>query len=254
MMTKSTLKLPSGVSLEGRKALVTGAASGIGRATAVCLAELGARLTLTDRGPLDEVEAEVLSKGGQCTLMRGDLSDDEFIASLVASGPYYSLANVAGVFRGLPDMDSREAFDFVMHINVRAPIMLASAIVDQMGENGGGFVCIVGSQAGRNGGTSTNAGVDYAAYAASKGAIHTVVQWLSRRAAGKNVLVNGIAPGVVRTPLAEASNLSFNMKAFPLGRMAEPAELGWPIALLCSPAASYMSGAIVDVNGGTFVG
>ena len=149
-----------------------------------------------------------------------------------------------------------EAFDFVMHVNVRAPLVLAMALIDQMGAQGGGFVVLVGSAAGRNGGASSGGAAEYATYAASKGGVHTMVRWLSRRAVGKNVLVNGVAPGVVRTPLVESvsKNVSFDNSLFPLGRMGEPSELGWPIPLLCSPAASYMSGAFVDVDGGTFVG
>ena len=149
-----------------------------------------------------------------------------------------------------------EAFDFVMHVNVRAPLVLAMALIDQMGAQGGGFVVLVGSAAGRNGGASSGGAAEYATYAASKGGVHTMVRWLSRRAVGKNVLVNGVAPGVVRTPLVESvsKNVAFDNSLFPLGRMGEPSELGWPIPLLCSPAASYMSGAFVDVNGGTFVG
>ena len=253
----SKLFLPSGLSLDGRKVLVTGAASGIGRATASCLAQLGADLVLTDRGSLDAVESEVRSFGKAPTLINGDLGDESFLGTLVEAGPYYSFANVAGVFQGAPGMAGVDAFDFVMHVNVRAPLVLAVALIDQMAENGGGFICLVGSAAGRNGGASSGGSADYAVYAASKGGVHTMVRWLSRRAVGKNVLVNGVAPGVVRTPLVEtvaSANVSFDKSLFPLGRMGEPSELGWPIALLCSPAASYMSGAVVDVNGGTFVG
>jgi 3-oxoacyl-[acyl-carrier protein] reductase len=127
--------------------------------------------------------------------------------------------------------------------------------MEQMVENGGGFVVLVGSAAGRNGGGSNAPSLDYAAYAASKGGVHTLVRWLSRRVVAKNVLVNGVAPGVIDTPLtASVPHLGFVPTALPRGRMGNPEELGWPIALLCTPAASYTSGAVLDVNGGNFVG
>jgi 3-oxoacyl-[acyl-carrier protein] reductase len=109
-------------------------------------------------------------------------------------------------------------------------------------------VVLVGSVAGRTGGTSVNTPPDYSA---SKGAVHALVKWLSRNAIGKGVLVNAVAPGPVETPMTTGFNL---VSQLPLGRMGKPEELAWPIAFLCTPAASYFSGAILDVNGGAFVG
>ncbi|WP_084360435.1 SDR family NAD(P)-dependent oxidoreductase [Hydrogenophaga palleronii] len=91
-----------------------------------------------------------------------------------------------------------------------------------------------------------------ATYAASKGAVHNIVRWLSRRAVGRGVMVNGVAPGPVRTAMTAQSTV--NAEQLPTGRMAEPDEIAWTIAFLCTPAASYLSGAIVDVNGGALVG
>jgi 3-oxoacyl-[acyl-carrier protein] reductase len=251
---RGSLALPKVLSLEGRRALVAGAASGIGRATAVCLAELGADLVLADREPLDAVRAEVGAAGRTALALQGDLTDEAFLQRIIATGPYFSFAHVAGVFRGPEGASAQEAFDFVMHVNVRAPLILASALIEQMD---GGYIVLVGSTAGRSGAGRLGTETEYATYAASKGAVHTLVRVLSRRAAGKNVLVNGVAPGLVRTPLldsvrpphAEAAD-----RVKPGVRPADPQELGWPIALLCSPMASYISGAIVDVNGGSFIG
>lgn len=255
-MTNGIPHLPKDLSLSARRVLVTGAASGIGRATAVCLAELGADLVLSDIGAMDAVVADVKAAGSNAEAIRGDLTDDSYCKKLIDAGPYFSFANVAGVFEGRPGDDEAAAFDFVMHVNLRAPAMLSLAIIEQMGQNGGGYVVLVGSAAGRNGGASNSPSPIYAAYAASKGGVHTLVRWLSRRAVGKNVLVNGVAPGVVRTPLFEhvSQDVKFDESALPIGRLAKPSELGWPIALMCSPAASYISGAILDVNGGTYLG
>ncbi|MGE0066322.1 MAG: SDR family NAD(P)-dependent oxidoreductase [Solirubrobacterales bacterium] len=244
--------LPPGISLEGRRVLLTGAASGIGRATATCLAELGADLTITDVSPLEEVSAEAEAAGASVEPVQGDLIDDEFLDGLLRRGPYDALASVAGVFFPPEGMSSKEGFNWVMEVNLRAPLRLASACVDQMGERGGGNVVLVGSAAGRNGGAVANDSIEYATYAGSKGGVHSVVRWLSRRAAAKNVVVNGVAPGPVETPLSAPH--SFNPNSIPLGRMGKPHELGWPIALLCSPAATFTVGAVLDVNGGSFIG
>jgi len=154
--------LPKVLDLGGRRVLVTGAASGIGRATAVCLAALGANLMLTDRGSLDAVQSDLAAAGGRSESMRGDLTDEAFLERLIRSGPYYSFANVAGVFKGQEGHKPSEAFDFVMHVNVRAPLVLAMALIDQMGAQGGGFIVLVGSAAGRNGGASSGGAAEYA--------------------------------------------------------------------------------------------
>jgi 3-oxoacyl-[acyl-carrier protein] reductase len=250
---RGILALPKVLSLEGRRALVTGAASGIGRATALCLAELGADLVLVDRASLDAVRVEVETAGRTALALQGDLTDERFLQRIIKSGPYFSFAHVAGVFRGPEGASPQEAFDFVMHVNVRAPLILASALIEQMND---GYIVLVGSSAGRSGAGQLGTATEYATYAASKGAVHTLVRVLSRRAVGKNILVNGVAPGVVRTPMLDSvrPDLAVTESVRPGVRSADPKELGWPIALLCSPMASFISGAIVDVNGGSFVG
>jgi 3-oxoacyl-[acyl-carrier protein] reductase len=247
------LALPKALSLLGRRVLVAGAASGIGRAAAVCLAELGADLVLADRAALDEARAEVGAVGRTAVALQGDLTDEGFLQRIVASGPYFSFAHVAGVFRAPQGASPQEAFDFVMHVNVRAPLVLAGALLEQMS---GGYMVLVGSTAGRSGAGRFGTETEYATYAASKGALHTLVRVLARRAAGKNVLVNGVAPGLVSTPLLDSVRPDTDAaeRVKPGIRPADPKELGWPIALLCSPMASYISGAIVDVNGGSFIG
>lgn len=244
--------LPATLSLAKRLVLVTGAASGIGQAVAQCLAELGADLVLTDRSDLGETVALVGAQAGKVTAVRGDLTDEALRGQLLALGPYHALASAAGVFAGKPGMSAGESFDFVMGVNVRATMQLASACLDQMIARREGFVVLVGSAAGRNGGGLPNDSQEYAAYAASKGGVHTLVRWLSRRGVGHGVMVNGVAPGIVATPLS--APMKIDIDALPAKRLGTPHELAWPIALLCTRAASFTSGAILDVNGGMFVG
>jgi len=247
----TAIPLPAALSMQGKRTLVTGAASGIGKATALVLAQLGAEVVISDRAPLDATRDEIQAGSGLCSVARGDLTDDAFIASLFAGDRIHAVAHCAGILEGRPwDEDTawHERFHRVMDVNVRVPLQLAAAAIDHMAANGGGNIALVGSVAGKTGGTSLNTPPDYAA---SKGAVHTLVKWLSRNAVGRGVLVNAVAPGPVETPMT----LGFNMgPTLPMGRIGRAEELAWPIAFLCTSAASYLSGAILDVNGGAFVG
>jgi len=244
--------LPSALSLAGKTVLVTGAASGIGRATAKAAAELGAKLLVTDRAPLKDVAAEAEALGASVKCLEGDLTEAGFIERLIAAGPIDACAHCAGILGRTPlhkAPSPRERFHQTMDVNVRVPIDLGLALTEHMAARGGGAIVMIGSVAGRTGGTSTQTPLDYSA---SKGAVHVVVRWLSRNAVGRGVLINGVAPGPVRTPMTSDSTI--DPKALPRGRMGEPEEIAWMIMMLLTPAASYVSGAILDVNGGSYVG
>jgi 3-oxoacyl-[acyl-carrier protein] reductase len=243
--------LPEALSMQGKRALVTGAASGIGRATALVLAQLGATLLISDRVSLAATRDEVEAAGGACTMLQGDLTDDAFVSSFFVGDRLHAVAHCAGILEGRPwseDRDWHERFQRVMDVNVRVPLQLAASAIEHMAGHGGGHIALVGSVAGKTGGTSLTTPPDYAA---SKGALHTLVKWLSRNAVGRGVLVNAVAPGPVETPMTRGFNLG---PTLPMGRIGRPEELAWPIAFLCTSAASYLSGAILDVNGGAFVG
>jgi 3-oxoacyl-[acyl-carrier protein] reductase len=244
--------LPSALSLVGHHIIVTGAASGIGRASAAAIAQLGADLRLVDRSPMDDVRAELEELGSKCSIAQGDLTDAGFLKEVVAVDRLDALVHCAGRAPARPwgeESNWSERFHATMDINVQAPMLLAFACFEKMAAAGGGRIVLMGSLAARNGGSSPNVQPDYAM---SKGALHTLIRWLSRQAVGRGVLVNGISPGPVATPLA--ANVSFDLSSFPMGRLGEPAEIGWISAFLCTPAASYISGSIIDANGGVFVG
>jgi len=237
--------------MEGKRAVVTGAASGIGKATALVLVQLGAEVVITDRAPLAATQAAIEAAGGTCRVMQGDLTDDAFIASFFNGTRVHAVAHCAGILEGRPWTEDRawhERFHRVMDVNVRVPLQLAAAAIDHMAGHGGGHIALVGSVAGKTGGTSLTTPPDYSA---SKGAVHTLVKWLSRNAVGRGVLVNAVAPGPVETPMTRGFNLG---PTLPMGRIGRAEELAWPIAFLCTSAASYLSGAILHVNGGAFVG
>ncbi|MFV0298473.1 MAG: SDR family NAD(P)-dependent oxidoreductase [Hyphomicrobiaceae bacterium] len=250
--TTSIRPLPTALSLAGKTVCVTGAASGIGRATAFAVAELGARVIITDISPLAEVTSELKAKGADVTAVEGDLVEDNFADKLIAKGPIDGLAHCAGILARRPLLDDRnlrDRFHRTMDVNVLAPILLGSAMIEHMGARGGGAIAMIGSTAGRAGGTSLSTPLDYAA---SKGAVHVVIRWLSRNAVGRNVLVNGVAPGPIDTPMTQTN--SMDASALPRGRKGRPEEIAWLIATLLTPAAGYVSGAVLDCNGGSYVG
>jgi len=248
----SCRSLPKALSLEGKRVVVTGAANGIGRATAHAAAELGAIVLLNDRSAVADVQAELEALGTTVEIVEGDLTDPGTIQRLLANGPVSGLAHCAGILSRIPlheDPDSIERFHRTMDVNVRVPVDLGTAFTDHMAANGGGKIVMIGSVAGRTGGTSMSTPIDYAA---SKGAVHVVIRWLSRRGVSKGVLVNGIAPGPIKTAMT-AGNTT-DPTQLPAGRMGQPEEMAWMIMMLLVPAASYVSGAVLDCNGGSYVG
>lgn len=252
-MTATPGRLPSILDLTGRRVLVTGAAQGIGQSTAAALGALGAHVVATDLLDLDATRDLVEAEGGTGTWLSGDLADAGFITSLLELGPFDGVAHVAAIFAPDARLSEAERFHATMNINVRATKVLVGGAIDQMIAAGiEGYVVIVGSIAGRSGGTLVTDSADHAAYTASKGAVHALMRWLSRRAIAHGVRVNCVAPGGTAVPATKG--LTFDKTVYPLGRLGQPDEIGWPVALLCTPVAGNMSGSTLDANGGAWVG
>jgi 3-oxoacyl-[acyl-carrier protein] reductase len=252
MTSSPTLPLPESLSLAGRRITVTGAASGIGRATANVLSSLGADLVLVDIASLEATYSDLAGSGPAPTTIQADLLAPGVVNQLFAGRRVDALVHCAGVIPTVPwdeDPEWEGRFARVMAVNVRLPIELGHACIAHMAGHGGGRVVLTGSLAGWSGGTLPSTPPDYAA---SKGALHAMVRLLSRKGVAAGVLVNAVAPGPVRTPFSANSN--FPSEVFPLGRIAEPAEIAWTMAFLCTPAASYFSGEIININGGMFLG
>jgi NAD(P)-dependent dehydrogenase (short-subunit alcohol dehydrogenase family) len=239
------------VDLAGRRVLVTGAARGIGAAAAAVCASLGAELVLVDLEPCDGTAAAVKDVGGMVTSHRADVSSRADMERLAAdTGRMDALVLNAALCPWDEDWRSPAwdaSFERVMAVNVLGPIHAARAFLPGMVERRSGRIVMVGSLAGKMGGLIAGPH-----YVASKGGVHALVKWLARQAAPHGVLVNGVAPASVQTPLMDGQPV--DLSRIPLGRRAEPEEIAWPIAFLCSPAASYICGAVLDVNGGVYMG
>ncbi|MBT3535285.1 MAG: SDR family oxidoreductase, partial [Rhodospirillaceae bacterium] len=224
-------------------------------ATARACAALGVKeLILADNGPLEKIGDELRSLDVAVMTHRCDLSQRKDNAELIAmAGDLDAAVACAGICPleedWLDDPDWDDVFHRVMDVNLLGPIHLCRELLPRMARRGGGQIVLIGSIGGRMGGTSP---IVQPHYIASKGGVHALIWWLAQRAAPQGVLVNGIAPGPIATAMTSTTN--YPKDRYPLGRIGEPEEIAWPAAFLCSPAASYFSGSILDVNGGLFVG
>ncbi|MBU6266581.1 MAG: SDR family oxidoreductase [Sphingomonadales bacterium] len=233
---------------EGKVAIVTGGARGIGAATAARLAADGAQVLV-----LDQIDPESLPKGAE--FLRADLTDGSAAAGAVAEavrrfGRLDFLVNNAGMgaFGETPDM-AEDLWDKVFAINVRAIFLLCKAAIPAMRDSGGGAIVNIASISGMLG--------DYAmdAYNASKGAVINYTRTLALNGARDGIRVNAVCPGLVETAMsgpavADADDRAFWFDRIPMQRWARPEELAGVIAFLLSDDASYMTGAIVPVDGG----
>jgi 3-oxoacyl-[acyl-carrier protein] reductase len=230
---------------------VTGAAGGIGAATAKLCGELGAELVLADLVDTGQLEAVARGVPGVAAVVRCDLGDRDAVERMARDlGPFDALADAAGICPYDDDWMAPDwndvAFMKVMRVNVLGPINLVRALLPGMIERRHGRIALCGSIAGWSGGLRAGAH-----YAASKGGVHALVRWFSQRATPHGVTVNGVAPGPVLSGMTAGHGYSAD--TYPMKRMGEPQEIASVLAFLCSPGASYLAGAIIDANGGTYL-
>jgi len=239
-----------------RRAVVTGAASGIGRATALLLLERGANVVAADR---DETGLAVVADAGAEPVVC-DVTDPADRARLaVAAGPACDcLVNAAGIIRlAVLDAVSEGDWDRIMAVNAKALFFLCQAFIPRL--QPGGAVVNVASGAGKTGSTH-----EAAVYSASKAAVLSATRSFAHGYAGRGVRVNAVCPGLIDTPMNDVVIDGIaplrgvepdeygraRLGAVPLGRLADPREVAEVIAFLLSDAASYMTGQSVNVTGG----
>lgn len=247
------MTLPS-LQLDGRLAVVTGAASGIGAAVAQAFAAAGARLVLTD---IDEhacaAAAEALrGQGADAQAHALDVTDSAAVHALAArlDGDVAILVNSAGVLvrRGIDDPDAEAIVRRVMDVNLHGAFATVHAFLPALRRTRGCVVNVVS-------GAAFAAQAGCAGYSASKAALRMLTQTLAVDLGADGVRVNAVAPGVIETPMTEATRgdparLAGFLHRTPAGRVGQPAEVAAAVLFLASPLASYINGVTLPVDGG----
>jgi 3-oxoacyl-[acyl-carrier protein] reductase len=246
-------------SLEGRIALVTGASQGIGRDCALELARAGAAVALAARNEakLAEVAAEIAAGGGQAAAFGLDIASEESIKSLAKAvlerfGKVEILVNNAGITRdGLMLRMKRADWDDVLGTNLTGAFLLTQALLSPMLRNRWGRIVNISSVVGRTG----QAG--QVNYAASKAGLIGLTRSMAREVASRGITVNAVAPGYIETPMTavlDEKQRGAMLATIPLGRAGTGVEIAQAVAFLASDAAAYITGHVLDVNGGMFMG
>lgn len=236
-------------SLQGKTVLITGAAGGIGSETARVCAELGASLVLADLQEPVNIAEELHASGTAVQTVEFDVRDRQASEDLVQQLPQLDVIVANAGFCPWDDW-SEPGWDDVFHqtidINALGVINLLRPGLNRMISQGSGRVVLVSSVAGRMGGLRASPH-----YVIAKGGINALVKWLAKKAAPHGITVNAVAPGATATNMVHGQE--FDEQSIPLRRMATPREIAMPVAFLCSDAASYICGTILDVNGGVYM-
>ena len=242
--------------LDGRIAVVTGAASGIGRGIAVAFAREGASIVVADM--VEESEAsEVLSSVRECGVsalfVRTDVSDESSVNAMAEQataefGRVDILVNNAGIFtESLLENMTVDDWDRVVNTNLRGTFLCTRALINQMLERGDGRIINIASQLGQIGGGAVSH------YSASKAGIIGLTKSLAREVSHRGVLVNAIAPGPIETPLLERETeewRSAKLAELPIGRFGTVDEVTPTAVLLASAGGTYYVGQTLGPNGG----
>jgi 2-hydroxycyclohexanecarboxyl-CoA dehydrogenase len=238
-----------------KTAIVTGAASGIGKATARALAEAGAHVVVADIDAAggEAVAGDLRSEGRQATFMRVDMTDPASIEAFAAAvqaqhGPIDVLVNAAGWGRTAPFIDGTPEFwNRLVALNFIGPMTLAKALLPAMMERHGGSIVNVASDAGRVGSLGETV------YSGTKGGLIAFSKSLARETARYHINVNCVCPGPTDTPLMAAVPDKVKealTKAIPFHRLGRPEEVADAVAFLASGRAAYITGQVLSVSGG----
>ena len=240
-------------------AWVTGSSTGIGRAVALGLAERGCRVMVhynRSEGEAREVVERISSSGGEAALVGGDVADAGEVKRMAGEiedryGRLDALVNNAGSLierRTLSEM-TEDLWERVMAVNLKSVFLCSQAVLPMMRRQGGGKIINMTSVAARTGGAPGSV-----AYATAKGGVSTLTRAMAKELVGEGILVNGVAPGVITTPFHDRFTPAEVREALvggiPMGREGTPEEVAGAVVFLASPAADYLVGEIIEVNGG----
>jgi len=247
---------------KGKVALVTGASSGIGRATAERLAEGGASVAINynkNEAGAEEARRKITAAGGRAITVQADVGCICGVKALVERtvselGPIDVLVNNAGsLVERLKILElTEQRWDEVMNLNLKSAFLCSQAVASSMMERRSGAIINVSSIAGRTGGA-----LGSIHYSTAKGGLITFTKGLAKELAAYNVRVNAVSPGVIDTRFHEIFSTPETIKAYisgiPLGRVGTPEEVAQVICFLASDAASYLAGETIEINGGMFM-
>ncbi len=247
------------MTLEGQVALITGASSGIGCATAEKMAELGAKVCVNyckNQAGAEAAVAAIKKKGGDALAVQADVTKATDVARMVAQvrsrwDKIDILVNNAGDLFArtpLPEM-TEEYWDRIMDLNLKSVFLCINAVWQEMAARKRGIIVNITSVAARNGG-----GPGAAAYAAAKGGLVTYTKGMARELAPHGIRVNAVAPGVIATPYHDKYSSAEQLEKFramtPVNRIGTSEEIADAIAFLACDESRFMIGENVEVNGG----
>jgi 2-deoxy-D-gluconate 3-dehydrogenase len=244
--------------LDGKVALVTGASRGLGQAMAVGLAEAGANVAVLDREPECSDTCRLIEAAGrqaisiQCDLLATSVEELTRVVAQVTDrfGRLDILVNNAGIIRRAPALEfSEKDWDEVIHINLKSVFFLSQAAARIMKTQGGGKIINIASM------LSFQGGIIVPSYTSSKSGIAGLTRALANEWAALSINVNAIAPGYMATDntaalRADAARNKAILDRIPVGQWGQPADLKGVVVFLASPAAAYLHGAIIPVDGG----
>ena len=239
-------------SLEGKTILVTGASSGIGKATAIECSKLGARVVITGRDEARLQQTLSSLEGEGHVVITADLGEDDGIRFLVERVPVLNgIVHAAGISDTvLFQFLKKERLENIFNINFFAPVVLSQLLLKKKLLQKGGSIVFLSSIDG-----PVTAHIGNSMYSATKGALSAMMQNMSIELASKGIRVNAVLPGMTETPLIHNDDitqeqLNKDMELYPLKRYADPREIAWAIIYLLSVASTFTIGASLVVDGG----
>ncbi len=238
-------------SLAGRHALITGANTGIGQAIAIAVASAGASVTCAGRSSSAQTVSMIAGAGGEARELALDLSDPMAARDAFAESAYDLLINNAGIIRRADAVDfSEDDWDAVMDVNLKAVFFTSQAFARAlMSRDASGKIVNIASL------LSFQGGIRVASYTAAKHGVAGITKLLANEWASRGINVNAIAPGYIATNNTEALRADEERNAailarIPAGRWGRAEDIAGTAVYLCSPAADYVHGAILNVDGG----
>lgn len=239
-------------SLENKRILITGASSGIGAATAIACANLGAKLIITGRNleRLEDTFSKLEGTGHQKIVL--DLLDSYEMEQFVSNLPRFDgVVHAAGIIKTLLfKFVTENLVNELMSINFTSPVLLTKFLIKNKRLNSNGSIVFVSSMAG-----IYNGAIGNSLYSATKGAIHGMIKTLALELSPQKIRVNSVNPGMIETPLLSCFNLTNDQlqadkDRYPLGRYGTPEEVAYAILYLLSNASSFTTGSNLLIDGG----